>query len=169
MYTHRVHVLMPTFFTKTFLHSEPCLMLLRRPRLWFDRMIWTRGFHPLLLQPVLRVLSDMSWKRKRDRESHKHRSVMTGSTFGSEPEDGVQLDVDGSAPAHWSAEEEAAVRWSDLFQRLDSWDVAQLNRVAGGACGCVFRKSHPLLVHLPAEDAGREQQAIPVSGYVAGN
>ena len=31
----------------------------------------------------------------------------------------------------------------------------------------LFRRSHPFLVHHPAEDAGREQQAIPVSGRVA--
>ena len=49
MYIHRLHVLMLASFTKTCLHSEPCLMLLRRLRLWSGRMLRTSGFHYLLL------------------------------------------------------------------------------------------------------------------------
>ena len=91
--------------------------------------------------------------------------VMTGSTFGPEPEVGVHLDVNGFYCT--CALERGG--GGEPFQKRQTGFlvVAQQNRVAEGACG--FRRSHSFLVHHPEDDAVREQQTIPVPRCVAGS
>ena len=134
-------------------------MLLRRPCLWSDRMIWTSECHWLLscAEDIQRHVMDKQYVSVRARSR-----CPPGRGW-------IPLHLrTGAMRKEQTTSEKAAAPWNDLFQRCGPWDVAQQNRVADGACDYPFPRSHRFLVPHRAEDAEREQQAIPVPVCAAG-